>query len=164
MPCLRSAQSPGCHGASLRAPKRGSVTGISFNARTLKKWAKMARVLIIDDEDGIRAFLRSAFERAGYEVIDAKNGEVGLRALKSSSVDLVITDMIMPLCDGVEVTRHIKTHNPEIKLIAISGGGHLTKIDVLRVAEQFGVDRCFAKPFKPQDVVAAADELLGAVV
>ena len=55
----------------------------------------MARVLIIDDEDGIRAFLRSAFERAGYEVIDAKNGEVGLRTLKSSSVDLVITDMII---------------------------------------------------------------------
>ena len=122
----------------------------------------MARILVIDDEDGVRAFLRSALERAGYEVLEAKNGEAGLVTLRSEDVDVVITDLIMPVSDGLEITRHVKDHSPYTKLIAISGGGHRMAMDFLPAAEKFGADRCFAKPFKPQDVVAAVEELLDA--
>jgi DNA-binding response OmpR family regulator len=82
----------------------------------------MASILIIDDTDVIRDLLQTSLERAGYAVRVAKDGHEGLREFRKASADLVITDIYMPDCDGIEVIRGLRRLSPEVKILAISGG------------------------------------------
>ena len=83
----------------------------------------MKRILIIDDNNDFRAFLRELLEGAGYEVIDASNGDDGIRLYKEKGADIVISDMIMPGKEGLETMVALKREFPDIKMIAVSGGG-----------------------------------------
>lgn len=121
----------------------------------------MASVLIIDDDELMRAFLVESFENAGHDVRAAGNGQIGLDAYAESKADLVITDLFMPEMDGVEVVRSLIKLDPDVKIIAMSGGDTAGgRKDVLEVLEDFGVKKTFSKPFKVQEVMAAAAELL----
>ena len=122
----------------------------------------MASVLIIDDDELMRQFLVESFEEKGFEVRSAKNGSLGLESYVADPADLVITDLFMPEKDGVEVARGLVKHNPDVKIIAMSGGDSVGgRKDVLEVLEDFGVRKTFAKPFKIAEVLAAAEELVG---
>jgi len=68
----------------------------------------MLQILIIDDEDAIRNFLRRMLERAGYEVFEASNGDIGVNLYRKELPDLVITDIVMPEKDGLEVITELK--------------------------------------------------------
>ena len=121
----------------------------------------MATVLSIDDDELMRSFLIESFESKGYTVRVATNGQLGIDAYIENPTDLVITDLFMPEKDGVEVVRSLIKHDPNVKILAMSGGDSSAgRKDVLEVLEDFGVKRTFGKPFKIAEVLAAAEEVL----
>lgn len=92
-----------------------------MNATTIKP----ARLLLVDDEEGIRKVLKITLESAGYEVLLAADGESGLDLFSRENPDIVITDIKMPGIDGIELLRRIKNLNPETEVIMITGHGDM---------------------------------------
>lgn len=123
----------------------------------------MVKILVIDDNDGFREPFCELLERAGYEVIDAPNGKVGIEKCYEQPVDLVITDILMPEKEGVETIHDLKTLFPKIKIIAISGGGVVSAEGYLETVESFlQIKYGFSKPIKMAEIIAAIEDLLGA--
>ncbi|MEI8015468.1 MAG: response regulator [Nitrospira sp.] len=114
----------------------------------------MASILIIDDEEIIRALLRSVLEAAGYEVTEAANGRIGLELYRQNPRDLVITDILMPELNGLDMLLELTREFLRAKVIAISGAGEGK--NVLDVAKLLGARQTFQKPF-------SVSKLLGAV-
>jgi two-component system response regulator (stage 0 sporulation protein F) len=114
----------------------------------------MASILIIDDEEIIRALLRSVLEAAGYEVTEAANGRIGLELYRQNPKDLVITDILMPELNGLDMLLELTREFLRAKVIAISGAGE--EKNVLDVAKLLGARQTFHKPF-------SVSKLLGAV-
>ncbi len=121
----------------------------------------MKRILVIDDDVQVRELLRLILEQGGYEVIEAGDGNEGLDRFRTEPTDLVITDIIMPEKEGIQTIRDLQRGSPEVKIIAISGGGRLSAEDCLETAECFGVDRTFTKPFRGAELLEAIQDLLG---
>ena len=121
----------------------------------------MPRVLIIEDDAQVRMMLRLTFEDAGFEAEEAPDGKVGLRLYRREPADVVITDLIMPEKEGLETIRELKRDYPDVKIIAISGGGRAAPDHFLRVAEKFGALRTFTKPLDREKLVAAVREIVG---
>lgn len=121
----------------------------------------VARVLIIEDDNEVREFLESLLERAGYGTITAVNGKEGVEIFRSTPLDLVITDIIMPEKDGIEAIMDMKRANPALKVIAISGGGRAEPENYLHSARLLGADRTIKKPFTNEDILEAVRTLLG---
>ncbi|MDY6951804.1 MAG: response regulator [Thermodesulfobacteriota bacterium] len=119
------------------------------------------RVLVIDDDVGIRTMLRRLLEGAGYEVTEAPDGNQGIYLYRQDPVDLVITDIIMPEKEGLETIRELRRDFPKVKIVAISGGGRIRADEYLPMAEKFGADRTLAKPFDPKELLDAVHELVG---
>ncbi len=120
----------------------------------------MKRVLIIDDEPVILVMLKKMIEKAGYKVDLASNGNEGLDLLRSKPFDLVITDIIMPEREGLEIISILRKEFPEIKVIAISGGGRLSPDGYLESANFLGAKKVLKKPFTMDEIVGAVNELL----
>ena len=120
----------------------------------------MIRILVIDDEAAVRDMMRQTLERAGYEVVDARDGRQGLVQLRQQPVNLVITDILMPEQEGIETIRILRKEFPQIKILAISGGGKLGKLEVLPVAQAFGAHCTLAKPFERKDLLDAVSTLV----
>lgn len=118
-------------------------------------------ILIIDDEESITYMLKRLFERKGYNVLTACDGIEGIRTFKNNPIDLVITDIIMPEKEGVEVIFELQRANAKCKIIAVSGGGYLNPQDYLSTAEEIGVSATFSKPFDTQALLAKVQELIG---
>ena len=121
----------------------------------------MKKILIIDDEHYILMMLKKMLERAGYEVDIASNGNEGLDLFRKSPSDLVITDIIMPEKEGLETIREMKRMQPQMKIIAMSGGGKISAENYLETAKIFGASRIIEKPFTQQTMVSCVTELLG---
>ena len=113
---------------------------------TRKRDFFMAHILIIDDDRAIRDFLRSALESRGHRVSTAENGYDALSVF-DHTVDLVITDMIMPHMNGAETIHCLKAKSPGLPIIGISGGGSTPARTFLGVAITVGADRTLEKPF-----------------
>ncbi len=115
-------------------------------------------ILIIDDEEPIRALLRFALEAAGYEVTEAANGRQGLDLYRQRPTDLVITDMLMPELNGLDLLLDLTREFLDAKVIAISGVGE--ENNLLDVAKLLGACQTFQKPFSvPQLLDAVRYEL-----
>jgi two-component system response regulator (stage 0 sporulation protein F) len=118
----------------------------------------MATILIIDDEESVRALLRVALEAAGYEVTEAANGRQGLEQYRQKPTDLVIVDMLMPVMSGLDMLLDLTREFLHAKVIAISGAGG--EQNVLDVAKLLGARQTFQKPFSmPQLLRAVRYEL-----
>jgi two-component system, response regulator, stage 0 sporulation protein F len=118
----------------------------------------MATILIIDDEEPIRALLRFALEAAGYEVTEAANGRQGLDLYRRRPTDLIIADMLMPELNGLDLLLDLTREFLHAKVIAISGAGG--EQNVLDVAKLLGARQTFEKPFNiPQLLDAVRYEL-----
>ncbi|HHN73913.1 MAG TPA: response regulator [Acidobacteria bacterium] len=115
----------------------------------------MPRILLIEDDERTRRMLREMTERAGYEVVDVANGELGLRAQRGSGFDLVITDILMPDKEGIETIMELRRDYPDLPVIAISGGGSAGGLDYLTVARSLGARYTFAKPVDRQELLGA---------
>ncbi len=118
------------------------------------------RVLIVDDDEQIRALLQEVMEWAGFDVAVAENGRVAMRLQGQHPAALVITDLIMPEQEGLETITRLRKIYKDIKIIAISGGGRIGPEAYLPAALELGADRIFSKPFDVQEIVAAARALL----
>ncbi len=105
----------------------------------------MARILVIDDEKIIRNVVRRYLEREGHEIVEAEDGEIGMRIYDKETFDLVITDIIMPNREGIETIAGIKHLNPEAKIIAMTGGGKAGPRNYLQLARRFGASDTFIK-------------------
>ncbi|MGV1098191.1 response regulator [Thiovibrio sp. JS02] len=121
----------------------------------------MKRILVIDDEPGIRNLLKEMLEISGYEVLVAANGNEGVAQFKTFHPDLIITDMVMPEKNGIEAIMDLKKINPAVKIIAISGGGHIAAEKYLMLASALNVERTLAKPFEPDQILSEIHDLLG---
>ena len=121
----------------------------------------MACILVIDDDDQMLNMLRLILERSGHVVLTAASGRQGLQACRKESVDLVITDVIMPDVEGLEVIMGLKREFPGMKIIAISGGGRGTSGTYLAVAEKFGAHRTLSKPFGREELLESVQCLVG---
>lgn len=120
----------------------------------------MPRILVIDDDDLVRGMLRDVLERAGYEVLEAQDGNVGLQLFRGHTIDIIITDILMPEKEGLETIMDIRNESPNAKIVAISGGGKVGPFAYLKLAERFGAQRVFSKPLKMATLLEAVDELL----
>jgi DNA-binding NtrC family response regulator len=107
---------------------------------------KKMKILIVDDDDGIRDLFRIWLEREGFVVYEAENGRKGVEVQLSNPVDLLICDLIMPVQEGIETITQFRDDFPEIGIIAISGGGKIGPDSYLAVAEHLGAWRVFTKP------------------
>jgi DNA-binding NtrC family response regulator len=122
----------------------------------------MARILVVDDDEQVRAMLRRTLEREGYEVEEAADGQVALDAHRRQAADLLIVDIVMPEKEGLETIFELRRDDPGVKVIAISGGGHLAPQGYLDTAARFGAQRTFAKPVDRDQLLTAIRELLEA--
>jgi YesN/AraC family two-component response regulator len=116
----------------------------------------MAVVLIIDDEEAVRGLLREALEFAGHQVAEARNGQEGLQRYRAGPTDLVITDILMPEKNGLELIEELRHSFPSTKIIALTGGGQ----EFLNRAKQLGAHRGYEKPVHLWEVLAAVQELI----
>jgi CheY-like chemotaxis protein len=121
----------------------------------------MARILITDDEHAVRDMLRTALEREGHEVELAENGVEAIAKYRASPADLVLMDLVMPEKEGLETIRELKREFPDVRIIAISGGGRMGPGDYLSLAKHLGAMRVFAKPFDINELREAITEVLG---
>lgn len=117
-------------------------------------------ILVIDDDSHIRLVLRLMLERCGYEVTEASDGMEGISCYRQNPADLVITDIIMPEKRGIDMIYELRQEFPQVKIIAISGGGDIGPEVSLEVAENLGALRTFAKPLEQEDLLKAVRELL----
>jgi DNA-binding response OmpR family regulator len=116
-----------------------------------------ARIVVADDEAGVRGFLRAALEQGGYEVIEAADGKQALRQARSGGVDLVITDIVMPEQEGIETIQALRKEMPGIGIIAISGK---SEGPYLKMAGVLGADAMLAKPVSGDLLLARVAEVL----
>lgn len=120
----------------------------------------MARILVIDDDDQFRSMMRRLLEREGYEILEALDGENGVKTFTYKGADLIITDIVMPKKEGLETIREIRHRNPDVKIIAVSGGGRIGPETYLDMAEKFGANKIFSKPFDIKEFLQAVHEVL----
>lgn len=120
----------------------------------------MSRILIIDDDAATRDILRQTFERAGFEVEVAADGNEGIACYRRNPAAVVITDIIMPDREGIETLIEIKGIDPDAKIIAISGGGRTGASDFLALAKKLGAEQVFAKPLDRRALVASVRSMV----
>ncbi len=118
------------------------------------------RVLVVDDEEGIRSGLSMLLEMYEFEVECASNGLLALQAIKEAPVDLVITDILMPDGDGLTLIKEIKSNEENVKIIAITGGGDSKNIGFLETAHDLGADATLEKPISSLELLEAINNLL----
>ena len=119
----------------------------------------MARILVIDDDPGMRDFLDEALTAAGHEVFSAANGREGVVLFRAHPAELVLSDMLMPEQEGFETIQQLRAIRPTIKLIAMSGAPAEWK--VLQMAQKIGANATLRKPFSPEELVCTLDQVLG---
>lgn len=116
----------------------------------------MKRILIVDDNLMMRKLIRNIFINEEYEIVEAENGSEGLEMAKKYNIDLVITDIIMPVMEGLELIMHLKRDFPGIKIIAISGG----KPYYLYMAKKLGIEKIFTKPLNLHQFLSVVKKLI----
>ncbi|MEI6214285.1 MAG: response regulator [Desulfuromonadales bacterium] len=107
----------------------------------------MSRILVIDDQPHIRKIISELLVTDNHQVDQAEDGKVGLKLFNMTPYDLVITDVVMPERDGLEVLMSIRNRNLRTRIIVMSGGAaHLDVDNLLNTAKILGADRVIAKP------------------
>ena len=122
----------------------------------------MKRILVVDDEEQIRSMLTQMLEHEGFVVDTAENGEEGMDLITRHAYDLIITDMIMPIKDGLKLIMELIRDYPDQRILAISGGGAIKAERYLTMAGYLDDDiATLEKPFKRETLLALVNELLG---
>lgn len=118
------------------------------------------RILVVDDDPGIRRALHILLSRAGYRVTQARDGMEALRLWRDAGGDLVITDLHMPEKDGIEMIVELLSHTPGIRIIAMSGGGQTRRLDLLGNATMLGAVHTIEKPFTLNEMMTTVRRAL----
>lgn len=120
----------------------------------------MARILIVDDEKLARMTVRQMLEGEGHEIHDAGDGQAALEQLTGTHVDVVVTDIIMPEKEGIQTIIELRREFPDVKIIAMSGGGRVGNVDFLSVAKDIGAVHVLRKPFRQAELLEAVNDCL----
>ena len=120
----------------------------------------MSRILVIEDNEAVRTLIVAMLR--DYTVFEAANGREGLEVFKAQEPDLVITDMIMPEMGGLETIAELHQLQNVPRIIAMSGSMSFPADEAASVAQQMGVDRVLAKPFRLKEFLDAVHQLLAA--
>ncbi|ANU20216.1 two-component system response regulator [Planococcus plakortidis] len=118
----------------------------------------MKKILIVDDQQGIRLLLKEVFERDGYETWIAGSGKEALELTESRCPDIVLMDMKMPGMDGIELLKRLKSRNHECKVIMMTAYGEM---GVIEESMNWGVMGYFTKPFDVFELRDAVREAIG---
>lgn len=128
---------------------------------------KNKQILVVDDVDGVRQELALLLEEEGYHVFQAVNGREALEILKNNQCDLMVTDILMPDMDGIELVQAMEKAMPDMPVIAISGGGghsgygNGSDFDYLKMLKELThVDEILKKPFTNEELLALVRPLL----
>lgn len=121
----------------------------------------MLHVMIVDDDPMLRQMLEDIFGEAGWQTSTAEDGRRALERLETAQPpDLVVTDIIMPDKEGLELIQDIRRFDRHLPVVAISGGGRIDPQSYLNLARQFGAVETVAKPFTPSSILEAAGRAL----
>jgi len=123
------------------------------------KRPQSVRVLVVDDNPDMRSLVKLVLERAGFEAQVAADGQRALDLQRERPADVLITDIFMPESDGIELIARFKSGFPQVKIIAMSGGGHVSKKDYLPVAADIGADAVLRKPFAASTLLRMLQDL-----
>ncbi len=134
------------------------ATGPTCGCRTVP----LHRVLIVDDDPLVRSAIAACLRHHGYVVHEASDGRKALTFLSHRSVELVISDILMPDLDGIELVMRLNDRHPDIRILAISGEGHLGPGPFLTMAAHLGAHRVLPKPFEPAALLEVVEQLIGA--
>lgn len=119
----------------------------------------MSKILVVEDDSALRRLVTTVLARRNFSVAEAADGGEALAILSTTAFDLVITDILMPEIEGLELVRFVRARHPGAKVMADSGGGsHL--VSYTQLAKQLGADEVLAKPFTPAELVAVVERLL----
>jgi CheY-like chemotaxis protein len=117
-----------------------------------------AAILVVDDDEVMRDLLRRALERSGYEVLTATDGREGVECFRDRTVDVTITDMRMPVMDGLEMIRAMVAEQPSIRIIAVSGVDDWD--NYLKTARSLGAKAVLRKPVSSAELVNTVRRVL----
>lgn len=122
----------------------------------------MKRILVVDDEAAMRSLLQDMLED-DYAIETAANGAEAMAVLERGGIDLLITDLVMPRMNGIDLVMAVRKQHPQLGIIAISGGGGINgRFDYLPVAGLVGAARVLRKPFELSDLRQAIRDMLPA--
>lgn len=121
----------------------------------------MPNILIVDDDPQIRKVFRRILEAEDYEVAEAADGKEGASKFRDWPPDLVLMDIFMPEQEGLETIRELRWDFPDVKIIAISGGGKSGRMEPLDAAQKFGAALALRKPISREDLLASVKKVLG---
>ncbi|MEM9707134.1 MAG: response regulator [Pseudomonadota bacterium] len=119
----------------------------------------MAAILLAEDDDSMRRFLKKALEKAGHSVVDASQGDEALTELQLREFDLLLTDIVMPVMDGIELARKAAEIDPEMKIMFITGFAAVALNGANKAPEDAKV---LSKPFHLKDLVHEVDKVIAA--
>jgi len=120
----------------------------------------MQSILVIDDDKLMRLALARILISSGFNVVQAADGDEGLQLYRSQEFDLVITDLIMPDKEGIQIIRELRKENSKIRIIAMSAGGRGGATDYLKWARLMGAKQCLSKPIKREELLNAVTAVL----
>lgn len=115
-------------------------------------------ILIVDDDPVLCKMLRALLEQAGYEVFEAANGRQGMRSFTTHPTDMVLTDIVMPDVEGIELIMTLRRQNASLPILAMSGGNSGMGPDYLEMAEKLGATATIYKPVSPPEVLATIEQ------
>jgi DNA-binding NtrC family response regulator len=120
----------------------------------------MPSVLIVEDDNQLRALLKLVLVRAGYEVLDTDNAIEAARIYRERRTEVVVTDLLMPDRDGLELILDLRREDRNVRVIAFSGGGEVSPEGYLYIARLFGARRTLTKPFSAEEFLEAISQSL----
>lgn len=136
----------------------GSVDGSEQAGNRSNLGAAMARILLAEDDHSLRGFLTRALERGGHEVVDCENGDDAIDALQFGPYDLLLTDIVMPGADGIEVARVAAQRQPDIRIMFITGFAAVA----LSAAQATPQAKVLSKPVHLRDLVNEVEKMVAA--
>ena len=118
----------------------------------------MARILVVDDDVAVRQVARLMLEAHGFQVAEVSDGVEAVRVFGREHADLILCDVLMPRKDGLQTIRELRALHPEVRVIAMTGGGR--NVDLLGTARDFGAVEVLRKPFDAAAIVGAVGRAL----
>lgn len=120
--------------------------------------ASTATVLVVEDDETVRTLLRRMLERTGFAVVTAINGRDGIKRFHEHAIDVVVTDIMMPEIDGIELIRTLRGRRPDVRIIGLSG----VEYPYLVMALSYGAKATLLKPVQASQLVETVQRVLAA--
>jgi CheY-like chemotaxis protein len=124
----------------------------------------MPKILLVDDNDTFRTAVGMMLEDMGHNVRQATNGEEALALQNDWHAEVLVTDLIMPEKEGLEVIQEFKQRYPEVLIVAMSAGGRMSAPELLKIANHFGASQTLAKPFTKEQLAESIAKVQGSPV